>query len=443
MIIAISLVLMAFTAVMGIDSHNRDEARMIHMLQEKGAALIQGIEAALLPPRPAAGSQNGKKKNRDKGDTQRANYLLLQQMIDAITHQADLFWVIISTPRGKHWIKSPSQAPDEPRNLLDPPFQTGKAGTGIQWRIIRPKGETPYFEIFRPAQWPKGTGQKPLFIFLAMDISHFETARIEDRHHNMIMVAIILALGGAGFIALFWARRDARSKKMLERAQKLAVIGNIAAGVAHEIRNPLSSIKGYATYFATLFPRESHNRKAAIHMAEETDRINRVISELLTFARPSDLNFESISIQELLTHSLTVVDREAKTGNVKLIPRFPELPIVIEADPDRLTQVLLNLYINGIQAMPRGGRLSVSARARTRTVEIKVKDTGSGIPREKLPRIFDPYFTDKARGTGLGLAVSHKIIENHNGTITVETIENHWTCFTITLPLSQEKRKTT
>lgn len=243
-----------------------------------------------------------------------------------------------------------------------------------------------------------------------------------------------------GFMFVFKDLTEIRELEIkTQRIEKLATVGNLAAGIAHEIRNPLSSIKGYVTYFGSLFEDNSENKQAANLMAEEVDRVNRVISELLEFARPSDLKFKKIKVRNLIDHSMRIITHEAQTAGIQIkkiiMPDLPDL----KADPDRLTQVFLNLYLNAIQAMAAGGDLIVQAEKKGSSIIINVSDTGAGIPAENLKHIFDPYFTTKNKGTGLGLAIAHKIIENHNGFIQVESTEKYGTTISIVLPITGEK----
>ena len=225
----------------------------------------------------------------------------------------------------------------------------------------------------------------------------------------------------------------------IKQKEKLAAVGILAAGVAHEVRNPLSSIKGYATYFSSLFDPQSDNKKAANIMAEEVDRVNRVISELLEFARPIQLELKKTRIFELVDKALRLIKYEADPAGIELIsyvePNLPE----VEVDKDRLTQVLLNIFINAIQAMPSGGTLTVNVKAMGNRLQFEILDTGNGISPQDQANIFNPYFTTKKRGTGLGLAIAFKIIETHGGTITIESLKNKGTTFVISIPLKQNK----
>ncbi len=227
----------------------------------------------------------------------------------------------------------------------------------------------------------------------------------------------------------------------IKQKEKLAAVGILAAGVAHEVRNPLSSIKGYATYFSSLFDPQSDNKKAANIMAEEVDRVNRVISELLEFARPIQLELKKTRIFELVDKALRLIKYEADPADIKIISSVePNLPEV-EVDKDRLTQVLLNIFINAIQAMPSGGTLIVNVKAMENRLQFEISDTGRGISAEDQANIFNPYFTTKKRGTGLGLAIAFKIIESHGGTITIESLKNKGTTFVISIPLEQKKEE--
>lgn len=226
-----------------------------------------------------------------------------------------------------------------------------------------------------------------------------------------------------------------RLQNEVRRKEKLAAIGGLAAGVAHEIRNPLSSIKGLASYFKNKFEEDSDDKEAAGVMIQEVDRLNRVISELLEFARPTHLNLKPVDINELLEHSVRLIQQEATIKGVTIKLNLSQQLMTAEIDSDRLSQCLLNLYLNAFQAMDNGGRLTIeNSITEESLIKIEIKDTGSGINTEDLNKIFDPYFTTKTQGTGLGLAIVHKIIEAHKGEIKVRSIYGHGTAFTIFIP---------
>lgn len=242
-----------------------------------------------------------------------------------------------------------------------------------------------------------------------------------------------------GFVGHLLILRDLgevrRLQQEIRRQEKLAALGSLSAGVAHEIRNPLSSIKGLAAYFGAKFPAGSEDRQAAEVMIGEVERLNRVVSELLEFARPSDLNLQATDVNAVLEHSLKLIQPDAAAQGVRVdFQPDPGLP-VCPLDPDRFVQALLNLYLNALQAMAPGGTLSVRTEpGRDGGLRVAIRDTGAGIPTQDLGKIFDPYFTTKPTGTGLGLAIVYKIIEAHGGRIVVDSRPGGGTAFAIDLP---------
>lgn len=255
------------------------------------------------------------------------------------------------------------------------------------------------------------------------------------------VVTDIITEEGASIGQLFMIRDLSLVKELQEeirKADRMAAIGQLAAGVAHEVRNPLSSIKGYATYFGSLFEEDSDNRKAAEVMTSEVDRLNRVISELLEMARPADVKLRSTDVSNLLEGSLRLVKQEAESASVSVQLNVPQDVGEVPLDPDRMIQAMINLYVNSIQAMPDGGRLDVSARRQGAVLQLMVTDTGTGLPAGDASRIFNPYFTTKQAGTGLGLAIVSKIIEAHSGEIKVEHTGPNGTTFSIYIPIETE-----
>jgi two-component system sensor histidine kinase HydH len=225
-----------------------------------------------------------------------------------------------------------------------------------------------------------------------------------------------------------------RLRQEIQRQEKLAALGGLAAGVAHEIRNPLSSIKGMATYLANRFCSNGGDRQAADVMVQEVDRLNRVISELLEFARPSDITIQTVDLPQLLQHSLRLIQQDADANDIQVELNIQTAMPKADIDPDRISQCLLNLYLNAIAAMPDGGRLEVVCRKEASgDLVISVGDSGGGIDDDRLSEIFNPYFTTKSTGTGLGLAIVHKIVEAHQGRIGVQSTPNG-TTFSLHLP---------
>lgn len=244
----------------------------------------------------------------------------------------------------------------------------------------------------------------------------------------------------AGILILRDLTEVRKLQEEVRRSEKLAALGGLAAGIAHEIRNPLSSLKGLASFFGNKFPEGSEDREAATVMISEVDRLNRVISELLEFARPSELKLKPTDLNQLLEHSVRLVRQDAETKGIEInLTKDESLPKAL-LDPDRFSQCLLNLYLNAIQAMEAGGRLSVkSISGPGNALRIAVSDTGKGIEKNAIQKIFDPYFTTKPTGTGLGLAIVHKIVEAHKGRIEVGSSPGQETVFTISIPAASRE----
>jgi len=235
--------------------------------------------------------------------------------------------------------------------------------------------------------------------------------------------------------------RDLREVRRLEaevrRRDKLAAVGNLAAGVAHEIRNPLSSIRGYAAYFGGKFAPGSDDRQAAEIMVREVDRLNRVISELIEFARPSDLKRRPVRLMDLAGHAARLIRPDALANGITIEVFDGGEDVEVSADPDRLAQALLNLCLNAVQAMESGGVMGLrTGRAADGRAFLEVTDTGSGIDPAERDRLFDPYYTTKSRGTGLGLPIAHKIVAAHGGEIRLTAREHGGTSAMVVLPVA-------
>ena len=297
-------------------------------------------------------------------------------------------------------------------------------------------------------------GQLPVpMIFLGLDISPFDIARTQNRAYMTLLAGATLVAGLACLLVLYHTQKTRQSRlrekaarsrvaaleEEVSRKEKLAAVGNLAAGVAHEIRNPLSSIKGYATYFAARFPEGSEDREAASVMVREADRLNRVITELIGLSRPTDVSLKAVKPDDVIQHVARLLAQNAASRNVQIILNVPRRIPDVQADPDRLGQAMLNLCLNALDAMPRGGKLALSCMLSEGRICFQVKDNGTGIPEEDVSRVFDPYFTTKQKGTGIGLATVHKIVEAMHGEISVtsrQATERHAgeTCFSIWLP---------
>jgi two-component system sensor histidine kinase HydH len=245
-----------------------------------------------------------------------------------------------------------------------------------------------------------------------------------------------------GYVILFKDLTEVRAlHQEIERSRRLASVGRLAAGVAHEIRNPLSSIKGFATYFKQRYQDVPEDQQTANIMIQEVDRLNRVVSQLLEFARPVSISAQPTSVKDLVANSLKLIQQQARDRQITINTSNSSKIDAVKIDPDRINQVLLNLNLNAIEAMEPGGKLQIDIFDSDENSEliIRITDTGRGIAKEDLPKIFDPYFTTKSSGTGLGLAIAHNIIEAMGGTIEVKSEPGNGTAFTLRLPVELEQ----
>ncbi len=269
-----------------------------------------------------------------------------------------------------------------------------------------------------------------------------EIKHVDGRTFPASVIATNVLSDDGTFVGLMLIVKDLTQLKKLQmevqRKDKLAAIGNLAAGVAHEVRNPLSSIKGYATYFKSLFEKDSENSKAADVLISETDRLNRVITELLELSKPSDVKLRKTALRPLLESTLRLIQHEAQSANVQVDLEINDEVTFAFLDPDRFTQVMVNIYVNSIQAMVDGGILNLNVSADQNHITISISDTGPGLKKEIARKMFDPYFTTKTKGTGLGLSIAQKIVEAHHGTIRVDSREGKGTSVIISLPARVE-----
>ncbi len=218
-----------------------------------------------------------------------------------------------------------------------------------------------------------------------------------------------------------------------ERLSRLAATGELAATLAHEIKNPLNAIGGAATYLGNNFRGELIREFLKI-ITEEVSRINTLTTTLLNFAKPVTPNPRDTDLNTVVSGTIELLEQEARENGITIRKNLsPSLPPV-SVDPDQIKQVLINLIVNSFDATPEGGEVAVQTEANNGTVHLSVRDTGEGIPPESLDSIFNPFFTTKTRGTGLGLAISKKIIKEHGGDITVRSSPGEGSEFTIVLP---------
>ncbi len=256
---------------------------------------------------------------------------------------------------------------------------------------------------------------------------------------NQLSVAIVNA-------HLYQSEKEAllelrSAQKRLIESERLAALGRLAASIAHEVNNPLGIIKNYLTIISKSATASTDIKNEVAVVSEEVDRIARIVRQLLDFYRPTLERQTELDIIEVLDSTLELTTQKLLRQGVEIEKRYDPVHLKITGSSSKLKQVFLNLILNARDAMPKGGKLIVSAHRRHGFAEIEFSDTGTGISPEELPRIFEPFFTTKKEsGTGLGLAVCHGIIVSHNGTIAALNNSEGGATFSIKLPLMAKAR---
>ncbi len=421
-----AFVLILLVTLLALASIERNERAMSRLLAEKGSSLIMAFESML--------------RTSMRGEARVRLQILLKEMAST----SDVQFIAVTMPDGTILAHSNGnrlgeilringeEADEKTMKMLAPGSRTRSAVLNMEGQRV--------FVVYRYFMQPPQGQQLPPglpqpVIFLGLDLSPFEITRSQDRDHVFMLAGVAMLVGLACLLALYYAQRARESRRRQRRAEgeirrleeeirrkeKLAAVGTLAAGVAHEIRNPLSSIKGYATYFGMRFPEGSEDRKAAGVMVREVERLNRVISELIGLSRPSDVRPVAAPLEDSVAHVLRLIAQDAEKRGVRLVNSLPaDLPPA-RMDPDRLGQALLNICLNALDAMPGGGTLTLDCTVEKQHLVLSVTDTGQGIAPGNLSHIFDPYFTTKGHGTGLGLATVHKIVEALGGEVYVQS----------------------
>ena len=246
--------------------------------------------------------------------------------------------------------------------------------------------------------------------------------------------------------------RDITDRKKIEdqirRSERLASIGELAASIAHEIRNPLGAISNSVCMLKRDLALDGDDQKLFEMVAEETDRLNNIITNFLTFAHPAEYHFAKSDILAIINETLLLLEQDERFNErIKIIKVYENNIPKVYLDQNWIRKVFWNLLVNSIDAMPRGGKIHIHVRRpnvpNNEEIEIVVADTGEGIPPEIMKKIFEPFFTTKkTKGTGLGLPIVHRIVDNHGGVINVKSERNKGTSFTIRLPIKNKQVKT-
>jgi len=229
-----------------------------------------------------------------------------------------------------------------------------------------------------------------------------------------------------------------QTREQLERADRLAAIGTLAAGIVHDIRNPLVSVRT----FLQLLPERRDDEEFCTAFRElalsELDRVCVLINDLLSFSRPTDPVREVLDLAPIAEQMVRLLEPEARKGDVHLHVEMPDVPLRVAADEGQLRQLLMNVVLNAIEATPPGGHVVVNGAPPTsngsHSCTLRIRDTGEGVPDGEADRLFEPFYTTKPLGSGLGLYVARRIVDDHAGTIEAAANPEGGTCVSIRLP---------
>ncbi len=309
-------------------------------------------------------------------------------------------------------------------------------------QIVESDGGKRYFEVVKPVALDESNLG---FLKIGLSLGSMEVAWHNSLRAIITLGLAIVAAGILGMAAILYNQQSHMQEvKALEievlHRERLSALGNLAATVAHEIRNPLNAIsmglQRLKVEFQPTDDQEQYSRVTEL-MLGEVHRLNSIVEQFLSLARPLEIKPEALRVQDVLNELATLVAGEAQQSKVQIRVVAPLTLPPLKADREYLRQTLLNLILNGLQAMPEGGTLTLKANTSNGNFLISVTDTGIGIAPENRRRIFEPYFTTKAKGSGLGLAIARRIIEAHGGTITVLSETDQGCCFQICLPLDR------
>ncbi len=467
MLAGVLLVLTPIFAVMTLDRMEKLKSHITDQQLAKGISLIRTFEA---------GTRTGMM-------TMRWGIRRIQDMLGETSLQPDVVYIMITAENGTILAHSdPAQVGQVLADLPDTAFRN-EAAHPVSHRT-RMADKEKVFEVYkrfapmesrfqgrhmqmrgmsmmmnRSETMPltdSGNGvvggfakEENAVILVGLSMEQADQAQARLLRHAVSQGIIFFVMGCAGIFSLmvFQAFRTTKArlvsvkalseklKKEVETTRHLAAIGKLAAGVAHEIRNPLSSIKGFATYFEKRYKDNPDDQETARIMVQEVERINRSITQLLEFAKPMAVEKKQVDIQEMIAHSLKLLAHDLEKKSITAQVDIRSARSRFYTDPDRMNQILLNLYMNSLAAMDPGGTLQVTVSdiLPDQDLEIRVTDDGCGMDDTLLADIFDPYFTTRPDGTGLGLSIVHRLVEKLEGEIRVHSTRGEGTTFFIRL----------
>ncbi|MGH9523586.1 MAG: two-component system sensor histidine kinase NtrB, partial [Terriglobales bacterium] len=291
------------------------------------------------------------------------------------------------------------------------------------------------------------TGETRLgrFILDCFDLHQDVSVREIDTDARRVQVSLDFIEEGGQKIGALLTMRDAESVRRIEDeielSRRLAAIGRLTSGVAHEVRNPINAIMVHLQIMREKMQEADPESKRHMDViASEIQRLGRVVQTLLDFTKPVELRLTDLDLRRIAEEVALLAGPEAARHGVLVQTDLPDAPLPVKVDPDLIKQAVLNIANNGIQAMPAGGALTISGRREDGTVQVDISDQGGGIPPEIGEKIFNLYFTTKKAGTGIGLAMSYRVMQLHNGNISYDSRPGHGTTFHLRFPAQEQVR---
>ena len=369
------------------------------------------------------------------------NEIGVQRQIEELGQQSDIDYVALLDSSLKFVAHTDRGLVDQKET--DPSIlKVGADGQELS-RIVELEAGKREYQILKPMRM---NGSALGFLKIGLSLDPVDIAWRNSLSSMAVLGLAILTVGIFGMAVIFYNQYShTQQVKNLEaevaQRDRLSALGNMAATVAHEIRNPLNSVsmglQRLKGEFQPTQDEEEYSRFIEL-MRGEVQRLNSIVEEFLSLARPLEIKPEPVRIDELLKEMAVLVESDAKSKKVEIkvvVP--PELPAAW-VDRNYFKQALLNLILNGMQSMPHGGLLTLEAKVAHGKMVVIVADTGDGIPKDILPRIFEPYFTTKTKGAGLGLSIARRIVEAHGGTLTVDSAVGQGTRFQLAVPMSRQ-----
>ena len=313
---------------------------------------------------------------------------------------------------------------------------------GIRFMGKKPKLRT-YFPFRGVKPFPGAKGNVGGVFELIQDMSKQYASIVEFQYlvfglslliMGLIFLALLLIVQKAERLIEQRAREQRELEDQLHQAERLAALGEMVAGVSHEIKNPLGIVQSTAELLGGMPNADATQKKLSGVIKEESRRLNRIVTEFLDFARPQTPNLQTCYLEEIIQKNLFFLSPEFEKRQIQVNHDLDGRKFEIEADQDLLYRAFLNIFMNAIQSMDGGGQLVIQVDKERGTYRLSVQDTGCGISQENVKKIFNPFFTTKEKGTGLGLSIVRKIVEGHGGMSEIESREDEGTKVTVQLP---------